>query len=288
MSGDGSFDDPFEPWEAIEFEYRQTHSRGVVTPWWHRDCSSSMRGFWRPAVSKAKRKARRDALSTIFEILGAETFHQRLLAIHIIMSAISEYRRNRDLKGSAREAWCRKIARHAKALAALADADPEAFGSVVLAEDGYRDARRASDALRRWAWRASHYGLLDEGWRPPPWVSEADIEQQADHPLAWRYWRGLSPQEPRRKGRDWPVYQLISALEPLYADATGRAPSRSESRGRSAERDDPFVQFLGAVWRLAGEVRGRDGVVHQVRNWRADRVAMEVDLATSVGVSVAE
>jgi hypothetical protein len=242
-------------------------------------------------LSTVDRGARRKALSKIFEILGATAFRQRLIAVRVIVDAISEYHRRRlHLQNKAKRlAWYRRVSAHAEALANLAQEYPEEFAFLIMeypkaAEDAYG----IIDDLRRWGTNAGHYG----GFRPRPpgtrWLPEAaqcmhdNIAVMKLEAIARENAELYAP-EPMRTGRgpktrDGRPVQLIDDLEQLYLLATGRYPSRCTTSTKSGERHDPSVEFLHAVWRLAGVNRARPTIQDDIREWRdQNRGMMEME-----------
>lgn len=238
-----------DPWHRIHEVYYGGVIRGVL--------HAGRLGAWGAAPSEryrlpaVGRAARREALFEIFRILGARTFRQRLLTARIIVEGITRYHSKRIFRMGAAEqrTWCDRIAAHSDALANLVGAYPVDFECHIMPHYGVpENAQMAIRILRKWAEYARSYreaGLTDglDGWAMP---------------------HTRRPHKPP----DMRPVELIDHLAQCYLLATQRRPGRAVSRSRVTEKPDPFIHFLGAVWRLAGRARGVDAIIHDVRIWQ--------------------
>jgi hypothetical protein len=237
------------PWRRID----EVYYGGVIDGALH----AGRLGVWGAAPSERYRLSavgcavRHEALFEIFRILDARTFRQRLLTTRIIVEGITRHHARRIFRMGATEqrTWCDGVATHSDALADLIGEYPVDFAGHIMPHYTLpENAQMAIRILRKWAEYARSYrqaGLTDglNGWAMP------------------------HTRRPRRPPDMRPV-DLIDHLAQCYLLATGRRPSRAVSRSRAMENPDPFIHFLGAVWRLAGRPRSADAIIHDVRRWQ--------------------
>ena len=198
-------------------------------------------------LGTSSRDARRSALQTIFNELGASSFHERRAVLRSLTCSISHFAYTLGLKGPPSgelNKWRSKVLRHADALAVLVEQAPDVCRHLIL--EAVTGAPSA-EVLRSLSERCRGKFLTGRG-RPE------------DRALAIAR------------------LMLLGDVERLYFDATGKqaaagrrhyhyAPTR-EKRGRP---NGPFFRLASAVFVLAGEQRGEEAIFNAIRTYVKDR-----------------
>jgi hypothetical protein len=206
--------------------------------------------------SSVSSAARKRALQTIFDELGAKTFRERraiIRELYVQLSVFVMSCRSRSPSIKEFNTWIADVQSHTRALSELLNAMPQGMISELL---GTPDRELVVKALRRdkLAELTSHLRRLEEITK-----------------------RRLPSRRGPKKTPFGPATRCqVSLLNKMYVAHTGKQGGAGRRRDHHKESEDhgrpsgPFFRFVKATFALVGDLQGDEAIFRAISHHRAE------------------